>query len=133
MMVQEARVQQIRSRLEADVVAPAHADMEAKQADAKAKAAKVIEDGKASANVLEAMIVTWKQGGDAARDIFLMQKLEKVMISLVGTIQDVKIDKMTVLPKGDKTGNAAKAATFSEEIKAGVGVDLPALLKKLGG
>ena len=133
MSVQEARVQQIRRRLEADVVAPAHADMEAKQADAKAKAAKVIEDGKASANVLEAMIVTWKQGGDAARDIFLMQKLEKVMVSLVGTIQDVKIDKMTVLPKGDKTGNAAKAATFSEEIKAGVGVDLPALLQKLGG
>ena len=115
------------------MVAPAHADMEAKQADAKAKAAKVIEDGKASANVLEAMIVTWKQGGDAARDIFLMQKLEKVMVSLVGTIQEVKINKMTVLPKGDKNSNAAKAATFSEEIKAGVGVDLPALLKKLGG
>ncbi len=133
MMVQEARVEQIRRRLEADVVAPAHADMEAKQADAKAKAAKVIEDGKASANVLEAMIVTWKQGGDAARDIFLMQKLEKVMVSLVGTIQEVKINKMTVLPKGDKNSNAAKAATFSEEIKAGVGVDLPALLKKLGG
>ncbi|MED5374128.1 MAG: SPFH domain-containing protein [Myxococcota bacterium] len=129
--VQEARVEQVRRRLEADVVAPAHADMEAKRADAKARAAKVIEDGKATAMVLEEMITTWKQGGDSARDIFLMQKLEKVMGSLVGTIQEVHVDRMTVLPKGKADTTATKAVTLSEEIKAAVGVDVPKLLNKL--
>ena len=107
--------------------------MEAKQADAKAKASKVIEDGKATAVVLEQMILTWKEGGDAARDIFLMQKLEKVMGSLVGTIQNVNVDRMTVLPKGAGGSAATKAVTLSEEIKASVGVDVPKLLNTLGG
>lgn len=132
--VQRARVEQTRSRLQADVVAPAQAQMEADQADAKAEAAKVIEDGKATAHVLEEMIQTWQNGGDSARDIFLMQKLEKVMGSLVGTIQNISVDKMTVLPKGEAGGqsNAIQAVKMVEELKAGLGVDLPKILNNLG-
>ena len=33
----------------------------------------------ATAAVLEEMIKTWQSGGSSARDIFLMEKLEKVM------------------------------------------------------
>ncbi len=113
-------------------MAPAHAQMIADQADAKAKAAKIIEDGKASATVLEEMIQTWQNGGENARDIFLMQKLEKVMTALVGTIQDVRVDRITVLPKGGG-GRAASAVTLVEELKAGIGVDLAQIANNLGG
>jgi flotillin len=113
------------------VLASAVAERAAKVAQAKGLAAKVVEDGKATAAVLEAMIDTWKNGGDSARDIFLMEKLDKVMSSLVGTIGDMKIDKVTVLPSAG--GQGATAARLSEELRASVGVDVPALVNQFGG
>jgi len=130
--VQTARVQQVERRLLADVVAPAEAEMLQRRADAQAQAARIIEDGKATVAVLEAMIATWKQGGDSARDIFLMQKLQHVMDSLVGTITDVKIDRVTVLP-GNADSSAQKAVTLVEELKAGVGIDIPAVVDRMTG
>ena len=129
--VQEARVGKVQRQLQADVLASAVAERAAKVAQAKGLAAKVVEDGKATAAVLEAMIDTWKNGGDSARDIFLMEKLDKVMSSLVGTIGDMKIDKITVLPSAG--GQGATAARLSEELRASVGVDVPALVNQFGG
>ena len=127
--VQEARVEQVRRQLAADVLATARANMEARQAEAKGNAAKIIEDGKATVAVLDQMIATWKLGGESARDIFLMQKLQSVMTSLVSTIDDVKIDKVTMLP-GTADSTATKAVRLVEELKGALGVDLPALVDK---
>ncbi len=125
--VQKARIEQVRLRLAADIVAPAEAGMLSDQAEAKASAAKIYEDGRATAAVLDEMITTWQAGGDAARDIFLMQKLQVVMASLVDTIQNVQVDKLTILPTGN--GRVSDSVRLVEELKAGVDVDLPALLK----
>jgi flotillin len=127
--VQGARVEQEKLRLEADLIAPAKAKMEQKRAQAQGRAAKIIEDGRATVAVLNEMITTWKQGGDAARDIFLMQKLQTVMGSLVNTIDRVKVDRITMLP-GNANSRAQQAVTLVEELKAGVGVDIPALMDK---
>jgi len=129
--VQEARVGKVERQLQADILATAVAERAAMVADARGRASKVIEDGKATAAVLEAMITTWKNGGDSARDIFLMEKLEKVMSSLVGTINQMHIDKITVLPSTG--GHGATAARLSEELRASVGVDLPGLVNQVGG
>ena len=64
--VQEARVEQVRRRLEADVIAPAAAGMQSQQAEAKGNSARIVEDGKATVAVLNEMIATWKAGGDNA-------------------------------------------------------------------
>jgi len=130
--VQAARVKQVERQLLADVVAPAEAQMQQRRADAQAQAARIIEDGKATVAVLNAMIETWKQGGDSARDIFLMQKLQTIMDSLVDTIADVKIDKVTVLPSSDSS-TAKKAVTLVEELKAGTGIDLPDVVQRVTG
>ena len=130
--VQEARVQQVERRLLADVVAPAEAEMHQRRADAQAQAARIIEDGKAQVAVLDAMIATWKQGGDSARDIFLMQKLQTMMDSLVDTITDVKINRVTVLPSGDNS-TAKRAVTLVEELKAGTGIDIPMVVDRMTG
>ncbi len=129
--VQNARIEQVQRKLAADVLAPAEAAMEASISDAKGNAAKITEDGKATALVLEEMIATWKSGGEAARDIFLMQKLQTVMTSLVNTIQDIEVDSLTLLP--DSGGRAAEAVKLVEELKAGIGVDLPEILHGLTG
>ncbi|MFZ5477785.1 MAG: flotillin family protein [Myxococcota bacterium] len=127
--VQAARVEQVRRQLEADVIAPAQAEMEKSQADAKGGAAKIVEDGKATAEVLDQMIATWQAGGDAARDIFLMQKLQATMSQMMSTIQHVKVDRLTVLPP-DAEVSARKAVTLVEELKGALGVDIPAVVQR---
>lgn len=129
--VQEARVEQVRRRLLADVVAPAQAEMEAARANAKGNASKVVEDGKATVAVLREMIATWKAGGENARDIFLMQKLQTIMDSMVATIANIEVDKITVLPDagGGDPSAAMKAVRLVEELKGALGVDIPQLLE----
>ena len=125
--VQRARVEQVRLRLQADIIAPAQARMEADRSKAKGDAAHIIEDGKATVVVLEEMIKTWQNGGENAREIFLMQKLQTLMSSLVSTIDNIEIDKITVLP-GKSDSPAIKAVTLVEELKGALGVDIPELI-----
>lgn len=126
--VQAARLEQVRRQLEADVVAPAQAQMERDLADAKGDSAKIVEDGKATVQVLDQMIDAWKGAGPAARDVFLMQKLPATLGQLVATIDSVKVDKLTILPP-DAQGSARGLITVSEELKGALGVDLPRLLE----
>lgn len=126
---QEARVEQVRRQLQADVVAPAQAQMEADASEAKGSARKIIEDGKATVAVLEVMIATWKTGGTNARDIFLMQKLDKVLKDLMGTVQSIEVDRLTMLPAGSDS-RAQKAVTLVEELKAAVGIDVPKAIEQ---
>lgn len=127
--VQQARIEQVRLKLEADVVAPARANMEKKQAEARGKAAKIVEDGRATAAVLAQMIETWKAAGPNARDIFLMQKLQSVMSSLVETIQAVKVDRISYLPANARV---AQGIQLVEQVKAAFGVDLAKVVARLG-
>jgi flotillin len=127
---QQALVEQTKRQLQADVVASAQAQMEADIAEAKGRARKVIEDGKATVAVLDEMIATWKKGGRNARDIFLMQKLDKVLNDLMGTVRNIEVDRLTMLPAGGES-RAAKAVTLVEELKAAVGIDVPRAIEQL--
>ena len=127
--VQQARLPQVRLQLEADVVAPARADMEKRQAEARGKAAKIVEDGKATAAVLTQMIEAWKAAGPNARDILLMQKLQTVMSSLVETIQNVSVDRVSYLPA---TPQVTQGIQLVEQVKAAFGVDLAKVVAQLG-
>lgn len=127
--VQSARIEQVRLQLDADVVAPARADMEKRQAEARGKAAKIVEDGKATAAVLTQMIETWKAAGPNARDIFLMQKLQTVMSSLVETIQSVKVDRISYLPANARV---TQGIQLVEQVKTAFGVDLAKVVARLG-
>ncbi len=127
--VQQARIEQVRLHLDDDFVAPARADMEKRQAEARGKAAKIVEDGKATAAVLTQMIETWKAAGPNARDIFLMQKLQSVMSSLVETIQTVSVDRISYLPA---TAHVTQGIQLVEQVKAAFGVDLAKVVARLG-
>ncbi|MBK9370879.1 MAG: hypothetical protein IPN01_32060 [Deltaproteobacteria bacterium] len=124
--VQEARVEQVRRRLEADVIAPAHADMEAKVANAKGNAAKIVEDGKATAAVLDQMIITWQQGG--IRPGHLPHAEAPGPLGLPrGHDLGRRDQPPTVLPSDN--GRAAQSVRLVEEpLRAGIGVDLAKLL-----
>ena len=126
--VQKARIEQVKRQLQADVIAPAEASMREEEESAKASAAKIREDGQATVTVLNEMITTWQHGGNSARDIFLMQKLQTVMGSMVSSIEDITIDKIAILPS-NPSSTASRAAVITEELKAAVGIDLPQLIE----
>ena len=129
----EAMVERTRLQLEADVIEPSRADMEANIAQAKGRSARILEDGRATVDVLEEMIKVWKEAGPNARDIFLMQKMDKVMEALVETIGVIKVDRMTLLPSGSNNSTASQAVRLVEELKSAIGVDLPQILNSVAG
>lgn len=127
-----ARVEQVRRQLEADVLEPARANMEAGIAQAKGRASKILEEGRSTVAVLEEMIHVWQAAGPNAKDIFLMQKLNVIMSAMAETIQEVKVDRLTMLPPGGAGGGGDTARTavkLVEELKGALGVDLPKMLE----
>ncbi|PID39705.1 MAG: flotillin family protein [Proteobacteria bacterium] len=136
MEVEKARIERTRQQLEADIVAPASAKMQAQINDARGQAAKIVEEGKATAQVLEQITGAWKAAGPNARDVFLMQKLQNLVETLTSTVDGVKVDKVTVLGStaGGNGDLAQKVIGASEQIKAALGVDvLGALQGKMQG
>jgi len=134
--VQTARIEQVKRQLEADVMEPAQAQAKAELNEARGKAARIIEEGKAVAEVLRQVTVAWKGAGDNARDVFLMQKLQNLVRTLTRTMQAVKVNKVTVLGLGQQGGGglAPGVINANEQIKAALGVDLvDALQSRLGG
>jgi len=139
MAVQDARIEQTKRRLEADVLQPARAEMQQLQARAVADAAIIIENGRATAEALSELTRTWKRAGPNARDIFLMQKLEALMRQVVGTIRAVKIDTFTVLPSHNGNGAnggghlASRVASTAAELRAALGVDVVDVVQRFAG
>jgi flotillin len=131
--VQKARIEQVRRKLEADVVAPAKAACEAAEAAAAAAAAPIIEDGRARAEVLRTLAQAWREAGPHARDVFLLQKLPAVIATLTGIIADTPIEKITMIDGRAPALGAGdlplRAVSTLEQVKQVLGVDV---LQKLG-
>lgn len=134
--VQNARIEQVRRRLEADVIQPAKAGCEAAEQQAKASVAPIVEDGKARAEALRSMAQSWNTAGDQAREIFLLQKLEPVIDKITDTISAAKIDKVTVIDSsigGGSGASPAKLLALSEQAKEVFGIDIVAKLQEMAG
>lgn len=129
--MQDARIEQVKLQLEADMIQPAEAQRQQAEQLAKAEAAKIIEQGTATATVLKNIALTYRQSGTAGRDVLLMQKLVPTMQKVLESMNDVKIDKLTVL--GGTSGGGASLASqlvaTNEQIKAATGIDVPQLVK----
>ncbi|HEY1812452.1 MAG TPA: SPFH domain-containing protein [Kofleriaceae bacterium] len=132
--VQRARLAQVRFQLTADRVKPAEAKKAQLVQEAKGKASRIIEDGKATASAIRSLGATWAKAGDSARQIFVAQKLQQLVSTMMQTVGDMPIDKLTVIDKELATsgGNlAVKAAITNEQLKQLLGVDLSALAQRV--
>ncbi|NBD18106.1 MAG: flotillin family protein [Cyanobacteria bacterium] len=129
--VQRERRKQVEQQLQADVVAPAEADCQRAQAEAKGQAASIIEDGKAQAEGLRSLAKSWNAAGENAREIFLFQKLEPLLSSMVSTVPEIDVQKVTVIDPA-KGGNATKLAAFTEQLRESTGIDLPGMAERIG-
>ena len=131
--MEEARIEQTRLRLQADVLQPAEADRKRAEAKAKADAAHIIAQGRATAQVLQDLATAYK-GAGSGRDVLLMQKLVPVLRQVSGTIGDLHVDRLTVIGKnGAGNGKAPLAGQLvglSEQVKAATNIDLPELMRR---
>ncbi len=131
--VQQARVEQVRRQLAADALEPARAQKSAAEAKAKGEASHIVEQGRATATALEALAVVWRTAGSQARQVALMQKIDAIVGSVVGTVKDVNISRFTVLGGGigEADGDlAGRVIAASERLKAATGVDLVAAVRE---
>ena len=86
--VQRARLAQVRFQLIADKVKPAEARKAQMVAQARGAASKIIEDGKATARAIRSLGETWAKAGDSARQIFVAQKLQALVGTMMQTVGD---------------------------------------------
>lgn len=138
LQVQTARIEQTKRKLQADMIAPAKAQREEMIKRAKGDAAKIIEDGRATVEVLQEMTRTWKEAGENAKDIFLMKKLDQLIHTLMNTIKDVRIDKFTMIDKRLTAGSDGgslpiQAISANEQLKAATGIDIGKALGQFTG
>jgi flotillin len=131
--VQKARLAQVRFQLIADKVKPAEAKKSQMVQQAKGAASKIIEEGKATASAIRALGETWGKAGDSARQIFVAQKLQNLIATMMRTVGDMPIDKVTVIDKelaANGSNFAVKAAVTNEQLKQMMGVDVAQLLTR---
>lgn len=131
--VQRARIEQVKVQLEADLVAPAAAYKTQMEAQARAQVAPIREGGQATAEGLKQLAARWREAGDSAREIFLLEKLRTLVGIMVGTVKHAHIDQLTMIgPSADGTPTTAgKVASLAEQIKAGAGIDVAEVVQGL--
>jgi len=134
---QEIMLSEKRQR--AAVIVVAEADRQAKEEMAKGNAARIFEDGQAEVLVLAKKLELWKEAGSDAERLFLIQMLPDILKEVIKTVDNLKIDKLTVVDSGTGAG-AGVPAVFSqiagatpallESLKASTGVDIAGLLSR---
>jgi len=133
---QKARVLQIQRKLDAEVVQPAEAQRKAAEENARGAAARIIEQGRAQAAALHALVEQYKRSGDNARAVLVMQKLMPLAHLIAGAQQKVSVRKLTVLPAEEPAADGAgafarKAIGVTEQLRAATGIDLGQVARRL--
>lgn len=132
---QELRRQLEQTRLHADVVLPAQAAQRAEALTARGRAAAIAENGAATAQVSTMLVECWGRAGADARDIFLIQQVEKVLTEVGQRVRAVEVGEVNLVDRGDGRALAAFIAGYPamvnevlQEVSRGTGIDVPALL-----
>ena len=145
------RIELEKRRIEADVVVPARADLEARQLKAQAEAATIIEDGKAQVEVFKRLTDQYQAAGADGHDVLVLTMLPDLIDKIVATVANVSIDRVAVVDtggggggNGDGDGNGgsrggipglmsqlpASLVAMTEQIEAATGVDILASLRR---
>jgi flotillin len=130
--VQSARIDQVRNKLQADVIAPAKASSEAAEANAKAQTALIVEEGRARADALRSISESWRQAGPNAREVLVAQKLDSIAEAIVNVIPEMGLDKVTLIAGNGASNPVGKAVGTLEQIKEVFGIDVVEKVQQLG-
>lgn len=134
----EEEIRLAEKRQRAAIVVKAEAERRAKEELAKGNAARILEDGQAEVEILRQKLALWQEAGTEAERLFLIQMLPEIMERVVSTVDNLKIDKITVVDSGQGGGGSGVPALFSqiagatpallESLKASTGIDVAGML-----
>ena len=141
------RIELEKRRIEADVVVPARADLEARQLRAQAEAATIVEDGKAQVEVFKRLTDQYQSAGADGHDVLVLTMLPDLIDKIVATVANVSIDRVAVVDTGGGGGGngdggsrggipglmsqlPASLVAMTEQIEAATGVDILASLRR---
>ncbi|NNE68803.1 MAG: flotillin family protein [Rhodothermales bacterium] len=126
-----------QKRQKAEIVVKAEAERQAKEEIAKGNAARIFEDGQAEVRILQEKLELWKNAGDDAERLFLIQMLPVILKEVFKTVDNLKIDKITVVDSGGGSGQGVPAVfsqiagstpALLESLKASTGIDIAGML-----
>lgn len=141
----EQELQSVRSKLEAirlqaDQVLPAEAERQAAELRARAQAAYIRERGRATSEALSLVHEAWKEAGASAKQIALIEDLEKILAAACKGVSKLQVETIHVIDSGDgKTLPNYVAAypeilnTVFDAVKATTGIDVPGSVAGEGG
>lgn len=135
--VAEQELQKVRTeletvRLQADQVLPAAAARRAQEHRARGDAAILRERGVAAAEALELMSAAWREAGESAMTIFLIEDFEKILASAATGVAKVKVDHLNMIDGGDGrvlssyiSSYPAMLTSIFEAVNQSTGIDIP--------
>jgi flotillin len=133
LVLEDKRIALSGKKQEAETIVPARAKKEASELRAKGDAARILEEGKATAEAVQLMKAHWESGEN--RDLFLIKLLPELVDKVSHTVADnLRIDKLTILDGGSGDGVPAyvknvtnSAVTILEQVRNATGIDLAQL------
>ena len=147
--LESERIELEKRRIEADVVVPARADLEARQLQAQAEAATIVEDGLAQVEVFKRLTDQYQAAGADGHDVLVLTMLPDLIDKIVATVANVSIDRVAIVDtggggggNGDGNGGSrggipglmsqlpASLVAMTEQIEAATGVDILASLRR---
>jgi len=119
----ELELQQVRSqleakRLQAEVVVKAQAETRAKEFQARAQAAPIVERGKALAGSLDLVRGAWAEAGDGAKPIFLIQQLDMILRQVVNRVGNIRVNSVNLVDQGDGSSLPAYVSSYPATVSA---------------
>jgi flotillin len=113
----EQELQAVRAELEElrlyiDQVLPADAGRVAQEFNARGDAATIRERGQAMSEALDLINKAWRDAGDAALSIYLIEELEKILVTVARGVKKVQIGNMNMIDGGDGETLAAYVGAY---------------------
>ncbi len=139
--MEQERIVLQQKRLMADVIEPARAGRQAKELEAQGAAASILEDGRAKVEVLNQMIKAYKDAQGDGEKVFMLNMLPEIIEQLASTVDQVTVDKVSVIDSGGGGNGAggmgrfigqfpAAVISLSEQIENATGVNILSALDK---
>ena len=119
----EQELQGIRSEVEklrliVEEILPADAARNAAEFRAKGDSAAVRERGKASGMALTAVAAAWREAGDDALTMFLLEDLDRILGAAAQSVAQLRPAAVNIIDSGDGAALAAYFNSYSEMLRS---------------
>jgi flotillin len=141
----ERELQEIRGvleelRLNADVTIPAEIGRRVQELNASGQAAHIFTDGEAMAESLRVIAKAWRESGQQAMDMYVLQNLEDIFGEVTKAAGHLKVREVNLVDAGDGKTLPAYASAYPatvgallEQVTRTLGIDIPAIMAGSNG